>query len=182
MEPILIVSATIVVVALALLAAQARVPGGHVGMVLRGGRVVRVATAGQRVVALPLVDTVRLVPVSPATLEIPALSALTRDGVRVDVAVSVLWRVADPVALATGGDSPRDRVWEGVERAVHHAIGAQPLRDFLELGPQSAQLIRERAAALLHEGSNGDALFEVLDVNVTHITVDAGAELMRLLR
>ena len=59
MEPVLIVSATVLVVALALLATQSRVPGGHVGMVLRGGRVVRVATAGQRVVALPLVDTVR---------------------------------------------------------------------------------------------------------------------------
>jgi regulator of protease activity HflC (stomatin/prohibitin superfamily) len=105
MEPILIVSATVLVVALALLAAHSRVPGGHVGMILRGGRIVRVATAGQRVVALPLVDTVRLIPVSPAKLELPALSALTRDGVRVDVAISVLWRVADPVALATGGDS-----------------------------------------------------------------------------
>ena len=110
MEPILIVSATIVVVALALLAAQARVPGGHVGMVLRGGRVVRVATAGQRVVALPLVDTVRLVPVSPATLEIPALSALTRDGVRVDVAVSGVLENIDQVradavrVLAVTGD------------------------------------------------------------------------------
>lgn len=183
METVIIMSATILAALLALHSARGRVPAGHVGVATRAGRAIRLVAAGERIPMSAVGAAVHMVRVSPATLEIPGLVVPTRDGARVDLALSVRWRVRDPEVAAKV--RPSDLVWEAVERAVQKAVGALPLRDLLEAGPEAAARIRDQAAAILHEGDEGtdtDSPCEVLDVAVTHVAVDAGTELMRLLR
>ena len=92
--------------------------------------------------------------------------------------------VRNPYTGALVGTVPRARA-EDIRRAFATARAYRPKLTRYEryrILYRTSELIRERAAALLRDASDGEALFEVIDVNVTHITVDAGAELMRLLR
>lgn len=159
-----------------LLAVVRIVPVGHVGVVTRGSVVLRTRPSGV-FVAIPRLDRLVMVPIGAQNLEPLRVMAVTRDGVELQLVLSVLWRVVEPaVAVHVIPPGGRTNAAELVERAVHHLVARVDLVD----------LLRDRDCLLAKLTDAGRSLLtaagvEVLDADLLDAEVRVGPELIRLL-
>lgn len=155
------------------------VPAGHVGVVCRGGRVVRTRPSGL-LIAAPGRERLVMVPLHAQSIDPLRVTAVTRDGVEVQLVLSVLWRVVDASAAVEAGHAGPHGLGHGaeqvVERAMHHLVARVDL----------VELLRDRELLLAQMPDAGRALLgavgvEVLDVDLLDAEVRVGPELIRLL-
>jgi regulator of protease activity HflC (stomatin/prohibitin superfamily) len=151
------------------------VPAGSIGVVLRAGRVTRQRQPGP-VVVVPGLERIEMVSLRPSPIDPLGVTALTRDAVEVDLAVSVVWRVADPVRAIGAEPCARAVTAAAVERGVRHLVATVDLAD----------LLRDHADLLAPLPTITWPLVEpygvdVVDVDLLDTQVRVGPELLHLL-
>jgi regulator of protease activity HflC (stomatin/prohibitin superfamily) len=151
------------------------VPSGHIGLVIRAGRVVRTRAPGL-VPVLPGVERLEVVSRHAQEIDPLVTTALTLDGVEVRLVASALWEVTDPEAAAAATPDARAAVADAIDRALHHVVGrvdlAELLRDreaVLSWLPEATRPLMRRAGA------------ELLDLDLLEVEVRVGPSLLRLL-
>ncbi|WP_187271798.1 SPFH domain-containing protein [Aeromicrobium terrae] len=174
-SPVLVVVVVLAVIVACGYASVRMVPAGSVGVVLRAGRVTRRRRPGP-VVVVPGLERIEMVSLRPAPIEPLGVTALTRDAVEVDLAISVLWRVTDPVLAITAEPCARAVTAAAVERGVRHLVATVDLAD----------LLRDRADLLAPLPTVTWPLVEpfgvdVVDVDLLDTEVRVGPELLHLL-
>lgn len=156
-------------------AAVHSIPGGSAAVVTRAGRPLR-SKAGGVIATIPVVERVHMVATQPRRIDPLAVHVTTQDGVEIQLILSVLFRIENPVLSVQSNVDARATTADAVERAFHHLTGQSALVDLLV--QREALLIRVCRQASKRLEPSG---LELVDLYLLGAEVRVGAQLLHLL-
>ena len=151
------------------------IPVGSDAVVTRAGLPLR-SKAGGLIAALPVVEHVHMVATQPRRIDPLAVHVTTRDGVEVQLILSILFRIDNPALSVLSNVDGRTTTADAVERALHHLAGQSDLVDLLV----EREAILARVAAHVSKCLEPSGL-ELVDTDLLGAEVRVGAQLLHLL-